>query len=603
MEHFNPLDKFYKSQTGAVREDQEITFRVKGNFNSVVFVLNKDGESEYEYYNLTKKEDYFECSIKFSRGLYFYCFQVDSSNKYIGLSNKYKGQILDKICPFQLTVYDKEYKIPKWVNGGVIYQIFPDRYAIGKQNKQIEKGKILHDNLLDTPIFEPNSQGEVLNNDFFGGDLQGIIDKLDYLKELGVSIIYLNPIFKAYSNHRYDTGDYMQIDPLLGDINDFKELINKAKSKGIKIVLDGVFNHTGADSLYFNKYGNYEGLGAYQSKKSKYYSWYNFSNFPDKYESWWGIKTLPAVNEKDFGFIDFITGENGVLDYYTKLGIGGWRLDVVDELPGFFVKKIRDAVKRVNKDAIIIGEVWEDASNKIAYDKRREYFQGFELDSVMNYPLKNAIIDFVKSKKVDSLSYVVSELIDHYPKEVLDALMNILATHDTYRLLSAVGGPNVQGLSKQQMAKVKIADSDYSNAIFNLKVATLLQYTMPGVPTIYYGDEIGMEGYSDPLNRKFFDWQNKNDEILDWYKFLGELRKKYNVLSDGDFYQIYSKNGTFIYKRTNKECELLIAVNVGDRECTLDFEGELFDLISKNVYRNQFLLKANSYAVLVSKTN
>ena len=601
MEYFNPLDKFYKSQTGAVREGEMITFRVKGDFNSVVFFLNKDGESEFQYHQLTKIDDYFECSLSFSRGLYFYYFQINNTNKFISLSDSFVGQISDRISNFQLTVFDKDYCVPSWMQGGIIYQIFPDRFAIGIENKKIEDGKILHNDLNDTPIFEPDENGEVLNNDFFGGDLQGIIKKLDYLSDLGVNVIYLNPIFKAYSNHRYDTGDYMQIDPLLGTHKDLVDLINKAKDKNIKIVLDGVFNHTGADSIYFNKYNNYDSVGAFQSKESKYYGWYNFIDFPNKYDSWWGIKTLPAVNENNSGFIEFITGENGVLDFYTKLGVAGWRLDVVDELPDFFVKKIRKVVKKANNDAVIIGEVWEDASNKIAYGVRREYFQGYELDSVMNYPLKNAIINFVKCKQSKNLSYTIKEQIDHYPSSVLHSLMNILSTHDTFRLLSAVSGENVEGKSKKEMARIKIADSEFQSVLFKVKIATLLQYTLPGVPSVYYGEEAGMEGYSDPLNRKFFTWGKENKQILNWYKFLGGLRKNYSVFNNGEFYEIYAKNGVFIYKRSNAEQEILVAINLEDKTYKLSFNGELFDLITERAFINEFNLETDSFAILVNK--
>ncbi len=600
MVFYNPLDSYYKSQVGAVRENRVITFRVKGSFNSVVFVYAKDGDNQQNYLELTKKEDCFECSLSFKRGLYFYYFQIDNQNKYISLSTNYNGELVDKINHFQLTVYDKNYRVPEWIKGGIIYQIFPDRFNIGYPKKQIEYGKILHSDLEDVPNFLPDQYGEVLNNDFFGGNLQGIVEKLDYLASLGVTVIYLNPIFKAYSNHRYDTGDYMQIDPLLGDIKDFINLVQSAKEKGIKIVLDGVFNHTGADSLYFNKFGNYDSIGAYQSKNSKYYNWYTFNDFPNQYEAWWGIKTLPAINESDNNFIEFVTGENGVLSHYTRLGIAGWRLDVVDELPGFFVKKIRSAVKKVDKDAIIIGEVWEDASNKISYGVRREYFQGYELDSVMNYPLKNAIIEFVNTNNIKKLIYTIKEQIDHYPNIVLHSLMNIISTHDTFRLLSALSDFDIKDKTKTELSSVRISNGEFSKVLLKVKTATLLQYTLPGVPSIYYGEEAGMEGYMDPLNRRFFPWGNENNDILSWYKVLGGLRSNYSVFSDGEFNEIYSSNGTLIFMRANNEQEVLVAINLSDKQYQLDFDGELFDLLSNKPYKDQFSLDCNTLAVLVN---
>ncbi len=597
---YNPLDVFYKSITGAVPSNKKVTFRVKGEFDSVVLLLKKDANESFECFPMEKMAGYFEVKISFSKGLYFYKFSL-SDGRFIGQSEDLYSQIGYDVQCFQLTAYSRNYKVPVWINGGIIYQIFPDRFCRSSNKKTLEEDKVFHENLNDIPQYNPNSYGKVLNNDFFGGDLKGIASKLTYLKSLGVSAIYLNPIFKAYSNHRYDTGNYMEIDPLLGDKNDFITLVKKADRMGIKIILDGVFNHTGDDSLYFNKYGKYQSLGAYQSTKSKYYKWFDFKNYPYDYESWWGIKTLPSVNENCQSYINYITGKNGVLTHYTKLGIGGWRLDVVDELPGKFVKKIRKAVKSVNKDAIIIGEVWEDASNKISYGERREYFHGFELDSVMNYPLKNAIIDFVKQKKVNPLVKTIREQIDHYPSMVLHSLMNILSTHDTVRLLSALSNESIVNKTKEQLSLIKIPDIEKSEVKFKLKCATLLQFTLFGVPSIYYGDEAGMEGYVDPLNRRFFPWGKEDKEIVEWYKFLGGLRAKYSAFVDGKYEQVFASDGTLIFKRKNKESEILICVNVGKVERQLEFSGKLYNLIDKNRYKDKYLLKGGSIAVFVNK--
>lgn len=598
MTYYNPLDKFYKSQTGAVCADENITFRVKGNFDSVVFVCKNDSEDKYRRVTMQKCGDYYEAQISFSRGLYFYYFDVDE--RFLGLGENYLADFIPESY-FQLTVYDKDYAVPNWMYGGVIYQIFPDRFYRAEQVKKVEENKLLHLNWCDTPKYLPNKQGKVENNDFFGGDLKGITQKLDYLKELGVSIIYLNPIFKAYSNHRYDTGDYMQIDQLLGTEQDLVNLIERANQLGIKIILDGVFNHTGDDSIYFNKYGTYDSVGAYQSKESPYYSWYNFTNFPNGYESWWGISTLPQVNESDPGYVNYITGIDGVIDHYTKLGIGGWRLDVVDELPKDFVQKIRTAVKRVNKNATIIGEVWEDASNKIAYGVRREYFQGKELDSVMNYPLKNAIINFIRNKDGEQLSSVIKTQIDHYPQSVLHNLMNILSTHDTLRLMTALCGKNMNGRSKKEMEITFISESDYPNAVKCVKLASLLQFTLCGVPSVYYGDEIGMQGYVDPLNRKCFTWDKQDEELKAWYKFLGSLRNKYDAFTKGEFIEEYLSKGVYAFKRVGKSSQLFIIVNASDKEYRLSFEGDLYDLVTGKTYNSSIKIGSLDCAVLIKK--
>ena len=516
----------------------------------------------------------------------------------IGLDDKFEGSLYSENW-FQLTVYDKDYSVPKWLYGGVIYQIFPDRFCRGEQNKTISKDKVLHDNWLDTPVYTPNEKGKIVNNDFFGGDFKGIISKIPYLKSLGVTAIYLNPIFKAFSNHRYDTGNYMEIDPLLGTEEDFKNLISSCEKAGIKIILDGVFNHTGDDSIYFNKYGNYPSLGAYQSNKSPYYKWYDFIDYPEDYNSWWGILTLPCVNENNKDFINYITGIDGVIEHYTKLGVGGWRLDVVDELPAKFVRKIRKAVKRNCKNATIIGEVWEDASNKIAYGVRREYFQGKELDSVMNYPLKNAILNFVKSKDCALLSYTIKEQIDHYPKKVLDNLMNILSTHDTVRLITALCGADMTGKTKGEMSETVIPENLMPEAEFSVKVASLLQYTLCGVPSVYYGDEIGMQGYADPLNRRCYPWGNENHELLRWYAFLGKLRADYDAFSVGDYSEIYLKGGVVVFSRKATKSEVLVAINISGNQIALEFEGALTSLISGKKFNDRIDLYGKSFDLLV----
>ena len=597
MMHYNPLDSFYKSKIGAVLENDKITFRIKGDFSSAIFCCKRDGQ-DYAFYQMQKTGDYFEIEKCFSSGLYFYHFECDG--RFLAKNAEYLGEFVTEKVDFQLTVYEGDYFVPSWVYGGIIYQIFPDRFYRGENEKIIPQYKVLHEKWDEMPIFLPNEQGEIINNDFFGGDIKGIIQKLDYIKSLGVNIIYLNPIFKAFSNHRYDTGDYMQIDDMLGDLDDFKLLIKKAKELGIQIVLDGVFNHTGDDSLYFNKYNRYDSVGAYQDKNSRYYSWYNFNDYPNKYESWWGIKTLPAINESNDDYIEFITGKDGVIEYYTKLGIGGWRLDVVDELPSDFVKRIRDAVKRNNQNAVIIGEVWEDATNKISYGNRREYFQGKELDSVMNYPLKNAILEFAKYGNTNLLSHTIKEQIDHYPHQALHALMNILSTHDTIRLLSNLSGESIDGKTKTELSKLTIKNENFQSVFFKLKVATLLQYTLMGVPTIYYGDEVGMQGYTDPLNRQTFPWGNENKNIYNWYLFLSSLRKNYSAFTCGSFEEIYRDNGAYIYKRFDENSEILIAINISNDNLCLDFDGNLLELLTNKVYNDNYELNKNTIAVFVN---
>lgn len=574
--YYNPLDPACKSVLGGVRQNESFTIRIFGKSDEpCIFVLQRDG-CEAQSLHMQNISGGWELQLSFAEpGLYFYWFRLGGRRAALGEDRN--AEFSDSASAYQILVYRECFATPAWFKGGIMYQIFPDRFFKSGETLA-EKGKWLHRDWHETPEFRPNEKGKILNNDFFGGNFRGILKKLDYLQSLHVTVIYLNPIFRAFSNHRYDTGDYMQLDPMLGSEEDFAALVSECGKRGIRLILDGVFNHTGDDSRYFNKYGTYDEIGAYQSKDSKYYSWYNFRHFPDKYDSWWGIDVLPAVNENCPSYIDFITGENGVLRRWMKYPLGGFRLDVADELPDEFVAKIRSAVKSANGDAVVIGEVWEDASNKIAYSTRRKYFQGEELDSVMNYPLKDAIINFVVSGNTSLLRRTVGMLLDHYPKCVLDSLMNILGTHDTVRVLTALGG--VCAYNKEEMAVLKLSAEQRAVATERLKIAAILLYTFFGVPCIYYGDEIGMEGYSDPFCRKPFAWDLIDEDILSHYRWLGELRSRYTAFRDGDYRELYHDDNCIVFeRRKGKEAAITVA-NLGNNKYTLRFNGVLYNQLS-----------------------
>ena len=574
--YYNPLDPACKSVLGGVRQNESFTIRIFGKSDEpCIFVLQRDG-CEAQSLHMQNISGGWELQLSFAEpGLYFYWFRLGGRRAALGEDRN--AEFSDSASAYQILVYRECFATPAWFKGGIMYQIFPDRFFKSGEIL-VEKGKWLHRDWHETPEFRPNEKGKILNNDFFGGNFRGILKKLDYLQSLHVTVIYLNPIFRAFSNHRYDTGDYMQLDPMLGSEEDFAALVSECGKRGIRLILDGVFNHTGDDSRYFNKYGTYDEIGAYQSKGSKYYSWYNFRHFPDKYDSWWGIDVLPAVNENCPSYIDFITGENGVLRRWMKYPLGGFRLDVADELPDEFVAKIRSAVKSANGDAVVIGEVWEDASNKIAYSTRRKYFQGEELDSVMNYPLKDAIINFVVSGNTSLLRRTVGMLLDHYPKCVLDSLMNILGTHDTVRVLTALGG--VCAYNKEEMAVLKLSAEQRAVATERLKIAAILLYTFFGVPCIYYGDEIGMEGYSDPFCRKPFAWDLIDEDILSHYRWLGELRSRYTVFRDGDYRELYHDDNCIVFERRKGKEAVITVANLGNNKYTLRFNGVLYNQLS-----------------------
>lgn len=618
--YYNPLDTACKSVIGAVCQRETIQFNLfllngrtsfEANTTKTIsaadckkpdkkayFRINADGEAALDI-PMTETDFGWSVSVTIQEtGLYFYHFTVEGEGN-VCCGHLEMGVLTERYDGFMLTVYSENYKTPDWFKGGVMYQIFPDRFCRKGSMPDIE-GRISRDDWGGMPTYRPNAQGKVLNNDFFGGNFKGIESKLPYLKDLGVTVIYLNPIFEAASNHRYDTSDYLKLDPVLGSEADFASLIKEAKKYGIRLILDGVFNHTGDDSVYFNKYGHYSSVGAYQSKESPYYSWYSFQNFPDRYSSWWGIDILPEVNENSQAYQNFIFGKDGVLKKWLKFGIGGYRLDVADELPDFFLKKLRDSVKESDSEAIIIGEVWEDASNKIAYSKRREYLHGHELDSVMNYPLKDAIISYIQTENAENLLRTMRALINHYPKKTLDCLMNILGTHDTARILTVLGGIYCKNKDEMASRNAYLTPENKGKAIKKLKMAAVLQFTLPGVPSIYYGDENGMEGHIDPFCRQCFDWNNLNIDLIDFYKTLGKIRNEYHsVFKDGIFKDLRTEEGLIFYKRTDGKDSVYIYANNSSKRYLLNISGNFADLINHKLGKDQLEIQPYSYGIFI----
>ena len=596
---YDPISHKFKSVTGAVSDSEKLNINIKIiGAESCCLVLTRDDTGENITYAGEKTGDEFGFTLPpLKRGLYFYRFFADGRK--IGKDNSGFGAEGEHTDDFQLLVYKSGAKAPRGCHGGVMYQIFPDRFARAEGFGNAE-GKRLRSDVRGIPEYLPDENGKIKNDDFFGGNFEGIRRKTGYLKSLGVTHVYLNPIFKAYSNHRYDTGDYMAFDPLLGDEKDFTSFVKTFKNNGIALIFDGVFNHTGDDSVYFNKYGNYPSVGAYQSKASPYYGWYEFQNFPDEYSSWWGIDVLPSVNKNCPPFEEFITGNGGVLEKYFKLGVDGVRLDVVDEINDGFVEKITAKVKSFGDDKIVIGEVWEDATNKIAYGTRRKYFLGDELDSVMNYPLKDAIIEFALSGKAEVLYKTVREQIDNYPFYALNSLMNILGTHDTPRILTVLGKRGRLETERSRMAEEKLTQSEKSDAIKMLKCCSLLQFCLYGVPCIYYGDEQITEGNKDPFNRTFFV-ENENKELYEWYCFLSELRKRYDCFKDGETTDVYYNDGLFSFSRNCENKKIYFAVNFGERPVSIAADGTVYE-ITRGVKLSKITVKNCDFAIFYKVT-
>lgn len=495
-------------------------------------------------------------------GLLFYYFRITTANESFSLFRQGDDTNMETGDRWQVSCIPADFVTPDWAKGAVMYQIFPDRFF--KSGDPDLTGKLqpytVHRNWHEEVSWQPTPEGLVLNNDFFGGNFRGIREKLPYLSDMGVEILYLNPISKAFSSHRYDTCDYKTPDPMLGTEEDFTELCKAAHDRGIRIVLDGVYSHTGSRSIYFDK--NHEfGGGAVSDPNSPYRNWYQFHHYPDSYNCWWNFDTLPCVNKMDPGFLDYvIDGEDSVVAHWLRLGADGFRLDVADELPDEFILRLKRRIRAIRPDALLIGEVWEDASNKIAYSRRRRYFVDGELDSVMNYPFRTAILHFIKA--VDDgrgLKETVLSIVENYPPQVLPCLMNSLGTHDTLRILTALVD-DFDG-SRAEKAARRLSMQQMILAKERLRMASFLQFTLPGSPCVYYGDEAGMEGYADPFNRRPYPWGAEDGDLLEHYRRLTALRREIPALRRGEIRFFQAKNRMLGFTRELEGQRIRIYIN------------------------------------------
>lgn len=613
MNMFDSRSLMYKQPFGAVKTNEivKLWVRICARFyvQKLVLVLCEvdkwNQTTEYKMEWLRSESDYNLFYVQFcipKPQVYFYYFKLTVNNVTKNIKRKYNNEsgFEDEQYKWlwQLTVSD--IVTPDFLKGGIMYQIFPDRFNNSHTLKSnVPKGRKIRDDWGNLPEYLPNEEGKILNNDYFGGDIKGIIQKLDYIQKLGVNAIYLNPIVEAHSNHRYDTANYLAIDPLLGSLEDFKNLCTSAHRLGIKIILDGVFNHTGSDSVYFNKNNRYDTVGAYNSKASKYYSWYSFSNYPDAYDCWWGINTLPKLNNQNNQVINYLFGKDGVLDKWMDFA-DGVRLDVADELSDKELDAIRTIVKS-HGDKIVIGEVWEDASNKVAYGKRRRYLLGQQLDSVMNYPFKEAILAYIRYGDCQNFKNTVMSILENYPKQVLDTLMNFLSTHDTQRAITKLVAEECDGKNRQWQAQHhNLSHDQYLLGKKRLKLATLLQFFMPGVPCIYYGDEVGMYGYKDPFNRCCYPWDSQDTQLLDFFVTIAKIRTQNYALMLADFEIVRLDSSVCITERYTEKEKLIVAINRSENYQNIDsFKDCKKDVIF--TLENSNISGLNAYGAIIFK--
>ena len=593
---FNSKDTQFKEPFGTLIPGQECTLRIHipATVQATAVrceILNED-HSPAMIVPMTfqfKKGAYEQFVGKFSfskPGLYFYGFHITTRTggfdlyKYGNDTNMEAGDL------WQVSCVPETFHTPDWAKGAQFYQVFPDRFH--KAGKCDLSGKLepytVHENWDEEVEWKPTPEGLVLNNDFYGGNFRGIMEKLPYIASLGTTILYLNPISKSFSSHRYDTGDYKPPDPMLGTMADFSALCDAAHKLGIKVILDGVYSHTGSDSLYFDKNRNFGGNGAYNSKESPYYDWYTFKQWPDRYNAWWDFDTLPTVKKMESSFIEYIiTGEDSVIAHWLKAGCDGFRLDVADELPPEFLTLLKKQLRALRPDALLLGEVWENASNKVSYGRHCRYFVDGQLDSVMNYPFRTAIIDFLRERDNGyGLYQTVMTIAENYPKQVFMANMNCLSTHDSPRILTALID-DFDG-SRAEKARRHLSPQQRAVALERLLMATLLQFTLPGMPSIYYADEAGMEGYKDPFNRRPYPWGTEDPQILAHHRLLGKLRREYPALRVGDIQFTVACDYRLAYKRTYEGKTLWIYVNRG--------------VDNWEIPRGKMLLGHNLYSVL-----
>lgn len=493
-----------------------------------------------------------------------------------------------QLDPWQLTVYEPSHT-PDWFGSGVVYQIFPDRFC--RLSVPDPAGMVgerwVHPNWAESPVWQPDEHGEVRNRDFFGGSLAGITSKLDELAALGVTVLYLNPIFEAASNHRYDTADYSRIDPMLGTEEDFSSLCAEAKRRGIRVIVDGVFNHTGSRSRYFNADGFYPTQGAAQSQESPYFNWFQFKHWPDDYESWWGIKTLPAVQESHPDYVNYIIqDENSIVRRWLRRGASGWRLDVADELPDWFIAQLRTVVEETDPDAFLLGEVWEDASTKIAYDQRRRYLLGRELHGVMNYPFRTALLDYLRGRDAHSFMETMETLRENYPPAAFTSCMNFLGTHDTPRILTVLGAEHIPA-EKAERAVYRLSPAERERGLARVRLAALVLFTFPGAPTVYYGDEVGLEGWEDPFNRRTYPWDGGDLELKAHFALLGQLRNRRSSLRTGSIRYLRAEGPLLSFCRETGGETSVTVVNASEQSltCSLPWDTtQATDLLTGMVY-------------------
>jgi cyclomaltodextrinase len=569
--HYDSRDSAHKRPFGAIvaGEEIEVALSAKSGIARATLVIETrrlEGWQEVlEYRELARvpltrvangADERWEGKYKFDRiGVYGYYFEIESGGRrYLYTNNadpvpftrevgsNGRGAVIHaptdaaRIRRYRQTVYRADYRVPDWARDAVYYYIFPDRFRNGDRGNDPKPGVDkfhagtveFHKNWLDKPWLPRSGDGSdgEYSNDFFGGDLAGIIEKLDYIRALGANALYINPIFTASSNHKYDTADYHEIDPHFGKTAEFEKLNREAARRGMRVILDTSLNHTGRDSLYFNRYGNFPDGGAFDHGRinpgSKYAKWYMFhadETDPDRqYQGWAGVADLPELDKSQRSLREFFYGKDGVMQLWLGHGLSGWRMDVTPWIPDDFWREWRTAVKQAKPDAVAVAETFFDAS---------KYFLGDEFDSTMNYIFRSSVVAYANGAKAGDIYRNIELMRENYPPQAFYALMNLIDSHDSARALHDFGWRDEAKDSAETVALAKR----------RLRLAAFFQMTSPGAPAIYYGDEVGVTGGDDPFDRGTYPWPDlggKPDEaLLAEYKKLTRLRHAEPVLRRG----------------------------------------------------------------------
>lgn len=572
----------------------------KGWIEHVKFYIWRFGEQRVFDMKWTRNENnyaFFEATVDLENcPLYHYYFSYYANGKsqyYKDEKKKVTGDttILREECYKKSVNFDA----PDWAKGAVAYQIFPDRFNKGKETVMAPMARRrIHENWYELPILEPDVGG-IYNNDFFGGNFRGIMEKIPYIADLGVDIVYFNPIVRSQSTHRYDTADYFQPDPYLGTVEELKQMIDEFHKFGIKVIFDGVFNHTGNDSIYFNQYGTYDSVGAYQSLESPYRDFYEFDE-KGKVHGWWGFETLPTISKNNPKFMDMVCGNGGVIDVWCSWGIDGIRLDVMDELPDHHIMGINRAMQR-NKpnNFIIYGEVWENAMRK-----GRSYINDKEAHSVMNYFLMDPLLRYYMYGDTHKLDRALREILTEYPIETIQTLMNSTSTHDTSRFIEffscnvfKYNGKDYwdidwHGMSEKERIEWqknhKLTHEQYEHGKTVMKSYVTALAFMPGMFTIFYGDEVGVQGIGNLLNRATYPWGHEDLELLEFYKKLIKSRKSEEFLRKADMRVIKIDQNQFVFERYDDNEQAIVIASRVDHETQIAIPEEYKD--AKIVFSN-----------------